>query len=136
MMEAWEASGNWPEEWLPQMTTFLIWLTDMLVFSASWKVARFWSNLVMAEKFSLGMEGAKWAQTAALVLAGLATTRTLTLFLAYLSKALPCSMKILELAAKRSLLVIPALNGDDPTRKATSTPCESTQGHFSTQGLL
>lgn len=52
--------------------------------------ARFWSRRVMAEKFSLGIEGAYLAQMRALVLAGLPTTSTLTLFLACWSRAWPC----------------------------------------------
>merc|ERR1719318_2113799 len=55
---AWEASGNWVEEWFPQMVTFLMLFTGFPSFKANWPAALFWSNLVMAEKFSFGMEGA------------------------------------------------------------------------------
>ena len=57
-MVALAASGNCVEEWLPQMMTFLTLVTAAPVLRANWAAARFWSNLVMAEKLSLGILGA------------------------------------------------------------------------------
>jgi hypothetical protein len=64
------------------MTMFSIFSTYAPVFLAIWLVARSWSNLDIAVKFFLEMLGAYVEQIRALVLAGLPTTRTLTVFLA------------------------------------------------------
>ena len=42
---AWAASGNWVEEWLPQMVTLLMADIGWLSLLASWAAALFWSNL-------------------------------------------------------------------------------------------
>merc|ERR1712029_776069 len=69
--------------------------------------ALFWSSLVMQEKFSFGMDGEYLLSMQALVLAGLPTTKTLTLFFANLSIACPCALKIFTLAFRRSFLSFP-----------------------------
>jgi len=45
-------------------------------------------------KFSLGIDGQFFHNAKQFVLAGLATTNTLQVFLATLSKAAPCTLKI------------------------------------------
>lgn len=60
------------------MMAFLILPTWVPVRSDSCPRARLWSRRVMAVMFSAGMEGALSRRTAALVLAGLATTRIWT----------------------------------------------------------
>ena len=42
---AWPASGNWVEEWLPQMVTFLMAEIGCPSLLASWAAALFWSSL-------------------------------------------------------------------------------------------
>jgi hypothetical protein len=46
---------------------------------------------------------------------------TLTDFLANLSRAVPCDLKILTFALNKSLRSMPSLRGIAPTNKATST---------------
>jgi hypothetical protein len=46
---------------------------------------------------------------------------TLTVFLANLSSAVPCDLKILTFALNKSLRSMPSLRGIAPTNKATST---------------
>ena len=42
---AWPASGNWVEEWFPQIVTFLMAEIGCPSLLASWAAARFWSSL-------------------------------------------------------------------------------------------
>ena len=53
---------------------------------------------------------------------------TFTSFFAHLSNAAPCTLKILTLAARRSLRSIPAFRGIAPTRKAASQSLNATSG--------
>merc|ERR1719499_248867 len=84
------ASGNCVLEWLPHTITFFTSLGITPKRAAICAVARFWSNLVMAEKLHLGMEGAHDDAIRAFVFAGLPTTRTFIDFLATWSRAFPC----------------------------------------------
>ena len=61
----------------------------------------------MAVKFLEGKLGADFMAMYALVLAGLPTTKTLTVRLATWSKALPCAVKICALAESKSLRSMP-----------------------------
>ena len=60
------------------MMTFFTVLTGTPRRSATAPAARLWSRRVRQEMLARGMRGACAARMAALVLAGLATTRTLT----------------------------------------------------------
>lgn len=76
MTVAWLASGYWVEEWFPQMMTFFTSLTWMFNLCAIQPRARLWSSLVRHVMFFAGMAGENSFRIRALVLAGLATTRT------------------------------------------------------------
>src|SRR6202167_6679802 len=56
-ISAWQMSGYWVAEWLPQIVSFLMSVTLAPVFLASCEMARLWSSRVNAEKRSLGMSG-------------------------------------------------------------------------------
>lgn len=73
---AWLTSGYWVDEWFPQMITFLTSDTGTFNLSETWPRALLWSNLVKQEMFFSGIEGANSFRISALVLAGLATTKT------------------------------------------------------------
>lgn len=106
--------------------TFLIFSTGTDRRSLNYEIARFWSKRLIAVKFSLGIEGACWEATSALVLGGLATTRTLTVFLEYLSSASPCSLNIFAFTYSKSFLSIPGPLGLPPTNTATSVLSKAT----------
>ena len=81
----------------------------------TWKRARLWSRRVRAEKFSLGRSGAQLCAMRQLVLAGLPTTKTLTLREAHWLRAAPCSRKIEAFFSRRSLRSMPGRRGKAPT---------------------
>lgn len=85
-----------------------------------------WSNLVKAEKFYLGMLLAVSARMRQLVLAGLATTRDLTVFLATVSKEVPYFLKMPPLMVSKSFLSIPGFLGKPPMKTATSRSLNKT----------
>jgi len=60
-----------------------------LAFNASCPIALLWSKRDKLEKFFLGIEGAFFIRAKQFVLAGLAITKDLHVFLAYLSKIIP-----------------------------------------------
>src|SRR5678815_5315926 len=76
---AWKTSGYWVAEWLPQIVIFLTEETGFPNFCATWEVARLWSNLIMAVNCEGLRLGAFFIAMRQLVLAGLPTTRTLSL---------------------------------------------------------
>ena len=78
------------------------------------------TNLVRHEKFPVGIDGAYLDAIKQFVLAGLPTTSTRTDLRAYWSSAMPCDLKILTLAANKSLRSIPSRLGIEPARMATS----------------
>src|SRR5919107_2540321 len=67
---AWKMSGYWVAEWLPQIVSFLMSVTDVPVFLASCDRARLWSRRVSAENRSWGMSVAFDIAMSAVVLAG------------------------------------------------------------------
>src|SRR5262249_3760397 len=75
---AWNTSGYWVAEWLPQIVIFLMSVTAAPVLLASWLIARLWSRRVSAENRSRGMSGALVIAISAFVLAGLPVTPTRT----------------------------------------------------------
>uniref|UniRef100_A0A0E9WER8 Uncharacterized protein n=1 Tax=Anguilla anguilla TaxID=7936 RepID=A0A0E9WER8_ANGAN len=72
------------------------------------------------------MDGADLAAIKQLVFAGFPTTRTLTVFLAYLSRAAPWDLKMATLALSRSFLSMPSFLGMEPTRMAASRSLNAT----------
>ncbi|MOA21159.1 hypothetical protein D3C78_1416390 [compost metagenome] len=62
------------------------------------------------------------------MLAGLPTTRTLTLRLATSFRALPCAVKIWALTDSRSLRSMPGPRGRAPTSRATSASLKAVRG--------
>mmetsp|Transcript_24977 Transcript_24977/g.59605 ORF Transcript_24977/g.59605 Transcript_24977/m.59605 type:complete len:220 (+) Transcript_24977:367-1026(+) len=119
---AWLMSGYWVAEWLPQMmgpdTSSRG--TDALI--ASCAKARLWSRRVSAEKFSLGMLVAQVMAVRQLVLAGLPTTSTFTVFDATVLRYSPCSLKMPQFLARRSLRSMPSLRGNAPSMITASAP--------------
>src|SRR4051794_24525217 len=91
---AWKMSGYWVAEWLPQIVSFLMSVTDEPVFVANWDSARLWSSRVSAENRSRGMSGAFDIAISALVFAGLPVTPTRMLSAATSLSALPCAVKM------------------------------------------
>ena len=83
---------TWVVEWLPQTATFCTAVKNTPALLANWNLARFSSSRVRAWKFSLGIEGALAAQIRALVLQGLPTTITLTVFFATCTTQVSCFM--------------------------------------------
>jgi len=67
---AWNTSGYWVAEWLPQIVIFRMSLTVDPVLVASWAIARLWSSRVMAVNRSRGTSGALFIAIRQLVLAG------------------------------------------------------------------
>src|SRR6478752_1866334 len=114
LTSAWNRSGYWVAEWLPQIVILVMSLT---VLVASWAIARLWSRRVMAVNWRGSMFGALFMAISELVFAGLPTTRTLTSFLALSLRALPCVVKMAPLAASRSPRSIPAVRGREPTSR-------------------
>src|SRR4249920_1071178 len=55
---AWNRSGYWLAEWLPQIVMCLTEVTATPVFFATWLIARLWSSRVSALNRPLGMSGA------------------------------------------------------------------------------
>src|SRR5258705_944709 len=71
---AWNTSGYWVAEWLPQMVIFLMSVTAAPVFLASCEMARLWSRRGSAENRSFGMSGAVVIPIHALGLGGVPGT--------------------------------------------------------------
>ena len=95
LIKALLTSGNWVEEWFPQMMTRETSLTATLFLAANWLMARFWSKRVIAVKFLAGIVGAaNLAAIRALVLAGLPTTKTFTLGFEWFLRAVPWLLNI------------------------------------------
>ena len=55
---AWDRSGYWVEEWLPQTVSLRTAVTGTSSRFASWETARLWSRRIIAVKRSAGMSGA------------------------------------------------------------------------------
>jgi hypothetical protein len=79
-------------------------------------------------KFTFGIDGALFETIRQLVLAGLATTIILHVFLANLLSDLPCSSNTLRLQSKRSLRYIPGLRDAPPISIAKSNPSKASSG--------
>src|SRR3712207_5241031 len=58
LISAWNMSGYWVAEWLPQIVIFVMSVTRAPVLAASWEMARLWSSRVSAENRSRGTSGA------------------------------------------------------------------------------
>src|SRR5262245_43904773 len=59
---AWNASGYWVAEWLPQIVMLVTSVTATPSLAAAWALARLWSRRVMAVKRLGSMFGAlRWA---------------------------------------------------------------------------
>src|SRR3954463_8369316 len=54
---AWKMSGYWVAEWFPQIVSFLMSVTELPVFRASWDRARLWSRRGRAEERSRRVSG-------------------------------------------------------------------------------
>mmetsp|Transcript_10300 Transcript_10300/g.24177 ORF Transcript_10300/g.24177 Transcript_10300/m.24177 type:complete len:247 (+) Transcript_10300:247-987(+) len=124
-MVAWERSGYWVEEWLPQMASFSMSSTAQPSFWVSWPTARLWSRRIMAEKLVGAMSGALAEAMRQLVLAGLPTISTFTFLLAEALMALPVAVKMAPLSLSRSPRSMPGPRGLAPTRKAKSAPSKA-----------
>jgi len=96
--------------------------------SAIYAIARLWSSLVRQVKFFLGIVGANFDKIKALVFAGLATTKHLTVFLATVSRASPCSLKIFPFLYNKSFLSYPFYLGNPPMNTTTSASLKITFG--------
>ena len=83
-------SGYCVDEWLPQMMAPSTASSVAPALMASSERARLWSRRVRAVTFFAGTSGAAFFRIAAFVLAGLPTTRHLTVFLAFALSAPPC----------------------------------------------
>src|SRR6201996_7477685 len=70
---AWNTSGYWVAEWLPQIVMLVTSLMAEPVFDATWAMARLWSRRIIAVNRSLGTSGALDCAMRQLVLAGLPT---------------------------------------------------------------
>lgn len=113
-------SGIWVPEWFPHINQSLILSVETLAFRANCILSLLWSNLLMQEKFSFGIDGAFLDNINQFVFAGLATTKHFTVFFANLSKAYPCSLNIFQLIAMRSFLCWPGFLGKPPMKTPTS----------------
>src|SRR5574341_125037 len=92
---AWNTSGYWVAEWLPQTVTFFTAALGLPILCAIWEVARLWSRRIIAVN-CVGLRlFAFFMAMRQLVLAGLPTTSTLTSRAATRSSAWPCGAKIL-----------------------------------------
>ena len=98
---AWNRSGYWVAEWLPQIVILRISVTGTPSLAASCEMARLWSSRVSAEKRSVGMSGALLIAISALVLAGLPVTVIFTSSAATSLSALPCGAKMPPLAVEQ-----------------------------------
>ena len=119
---AWNRSGYWVAEWLPQIVILLISVTGTPSFFASCAMARLWSRRIIAVKRSAGTSGAADRAISAFVFAGLPTTSTRTSSAAPALIARPCGAKIPPLASSRSPRSMPLVRGRAPTSSATLTP--------------
>lgn len=125
---AWDRSGYWVAEWLPQIDMRRIDAAGSPVRCANCAMARLWSSRVSALNRVRGTPGALFIAMRALVLAGLPTTRTLTSSAAAASIARPCVVKIAPFAASRSPRSMPFVRGRAPTSSATLAPSKPTTG--------
>src|SRR2546423_9072884 len=123
---AWNTSGYWVAEWFPQMVTLRIELKGLPIFCASWATARLWSRRIIAVNCVALRPGAFFMAMRQLVLAGVPTTRTLTLRLAAAASALPCGAEILPVASSRSFLSLPGPRRRAATRGALSPSLHAT----------
>src|SRR5882672_5243453 len=88
-LSAWNTSGYWVAEWLPQMVILRTEVSGLPTFCARWLTARLWSSRIIAVN-CVGLRlGAFFVAIWQFVFAGLPTTSTLTLRLATASSALP-----------------------------------------------
>mmetsp|Transcript_20730 Transcript_20730/g.70529 ORF Transcript_20730/g.70529 Transcript_20730/m.70529 type:complete len:238 (+) Transcript_20730:1057-1770(+) len=113
----WFTSGYCVALWLPQMETFLTLETGAPNFSDTWPSARLWSSRVRHVMLSAGTSGQFCLSTSALVLAGFATTSTLTPGLASFREE-PKALNMETFLPMTSLRSMPALRGNPPTRIA------------------
>ena len=125
---AWNRSGYWLAEWLPQMV--ILWTSDTGTANlvATWDRARLWSSRIIAVNRSAGTSGACDLAISALVLAGLPTTSTRTSSAATALIASPCGLKMPPLASSRSARSIPGPRGRAPTSSATEVPSKACFG--------
>src|SRR5690348_10484730 len=70
---AWNTSGYWVAEWLPQTVTFRTELTGLLILCAIWLVARLWSKRIMPVNCEALRLGAFFIAIRQFVFAGLPT---------------------------------------------------------------
>ena len=75
---AWNTSGYWVAEWLPQMVMRDTSDTGLPVRADNWALARLWSSRVMAVNCDESSAGALFMAMRQLVLAGFPTTSTFT----------------------------------------------------------
>ena len=126
-MVACHASGNWVDEWLPQIARSR---TSRACVPARWAScawARFSSSMVMANHCSAGMpcRAAAVEPISAFVLHGLPTTSTRQSSFAPWAMASPCPVKIPPLMWSRSLRSMPSLRGTAPTSSAQSAAAKA-----------
>ena len=118
------ASGNWVDEWLPQIARSRTSRTGTPAFLASCERPRLSSSMVMANHRSFGMpwRAAAVEPMSAFVLHGLPTTSTRQSSAASCAIASPWPVKIPPLIPSRSLRSMPSLRGTAPTRSAQLAP--------------
>lgn len=87
-------------------------------------------------KAVLGIDGANLERIKAFVLAGLATTKHLTVFLATVSSASPYSLKIFPFFYNKSFLSYPFYLGKPPMNTTTSASLKITFGSVPYSMLL
>src|SRR5260370_38727778 len=88
-IRAFQASGYWVVEWLPQIATLERAATGTLAFLASWVRARFSSSLVIANNRSSGFSGTFMHTTSQLRMPGLPTERFRTALDQYFQNSWP-----------------------------------------------
>src|SRR4249919_1578837 len=86
---AWNRSGYWVVEWLPQIVIFVMSVTGAPVLADSCALARLWSRRVIAVKRPGSSPSALLIAMREFVFAGLPTTRTLTSLAAERPSAAP-----------------------------------------------
>ena len=123
-MVACHASGNWVEEWLPQIARSRTSLTGTPAFAASCDRPRFSSSIVIANQRSRAMpwRAAAVEPMSALVLHGFPTTSTRQSAAALRAIDVPWPVKMPPLMPSRSLRSIPSLRGTAPTSSAQFAP--------------
>src|SRR5258705_13974778 len=84
---AWNTSGYWVAEWLPQIVTFRIDETGLFPLAASCELARLWSSRIMPVNCVGFRLGAFFIAMRQFVFAGLPTTNTFTFLSATRSSA-------------------------------------------------